>query len=399
MDSAIPIAALNSMSLEQQVVRLQALLEATRVIHSTIPANEVLTQAAHILVRELELEGAMFLDPRSGQIMVAYGAAPEAPWETCLRFPLYSRDQQVLAELMITITAGTDFSVYDQDFVEGLALQTAAALENATLHERDLAWARVQQDLDAARAVQRSLLPKVIPDIPGFSIAWRSTTCYEVGGDYLDTFPLPDGSHLMVVADVAGKGLTSAIVATGLRAAIRSLASQPVPLEQIAARIGQQHWEEGVEARRRYMTALFLRLDAAAGAMEIVNAGHNPAALVLPGGGVTMIGASGVPLGMLSGMSYSAQTLEFPAGARILLYTDGLTEVFQGEEEFGEKRLLAAFREMVTARAEDILDSIWQTLASYSNNAPQTDDMTALVVCRQISNWAGCPAKAYSHML
>jgi phosphoserine phosphatase RsbU/P len=142
------------------------------------------------------------------------------------------------------------------------------------------------------------------------------------------------------------------------------------------------------------MTALFLRLDAAASAMEIVNAGHNPAALVLPGGGVKMIGASGVPLGMLSGMSYSAQTLEFPAGARILLYTDGLTEVFQGEEEFGEERLVAAFREMVTARAEDILDSIWQALASYSNNAPQTDDMTALVVCHQISNSAGCPAEA-----
>ncbi len=386
MDSTIRRAINKSMSLEQQIVRLQALLEATRVIHSTIPANEVLTQAARILVRELELEGAMFLDPRSGQIMVTYGEIPEALSETCLRFPLYSRDQQVLAELMITTTAGADFSVYDQDFVEGLALQTSAALENATLHERDLAWARVQQDLDTARAVQRSLLPKVMPEIPGFSIAWRSTTCYEVGGDYLDTFPLPDGSQLIVVADVAGKGLTSAIVATGLRAAIRSLASQPNPLEQIAARIGQQHWEEGVEARRRYMTAVFLRLDAAANAMEIVNAGQNPAVLVLPGGSVTMIGASGVPLGMLSGMSYTAETLDFPAGARILLYTDGLTEVFQGEEEFGEERLVAAFRGMVLARPEDILDSIWQTLASYSNNAPQTDDMTALVICRQISN-------------
>ena len=71
------------MSLEQQVVRLQALLEATRLIHSTLPANEVLTQAAHILVRELELEGALFLDPRSGQIMVTYGEVPAAPWETC----------------------------------------------------------------------------------------------------------------------------------------------------------------------------------------------------------------------------------------------------------------------------------------------------------------------------
>jgi sigma-B regulation protein RsbU (phosphoserine phosphatase) len=386
MDTSNHFAAQNNMSLEQQVVRLQALLEATRLIHSTAPASEVLTQAAHILVRELELDGAMFLDPRSGQIMVAYGEVPEAPWEKCLRFPLYSKNQEVLAELIIAPTAGANFSVYDQDFVEGLALQTALALENATLHERDLAWARVQQDLDTARAVQRSLLPIATPDIPGFSIAWRSTTCYEVGGDYLDTFSLPDGSHLMVVADVAGKGLTSAIVASGFRAAIRSLASQQVTLEQIAARIGQQHWEEGVEARRRYMTALLLRLPVKASSIEIVNAGHNPAALVLPEGTVRMIGASGVPLGILPGMSYTAQTLEFPAGARILLYTDGLTEVFQDEEEFGEERLVATFRREVSLQPDDILDSIWQTLASYSNNAPQTDDMTALVMCRHTPN-------------
>ncbi len=381
MDTSNHLAAQNNMSLEQQVVRLQALLEATRLIHSTLPANEVLTQAVHILVRELELEGALFQDPRSGQMMVTYGEVPSTPWENALRFPLYSKSQELLAELIIAATAGANFSVYDQDFVEGLALQTALALENATLHERDLAWARVQQDLEAATAVQRALLPKTIPDIPGFSIAWRSTPCYEVGGDYLDMVRLPDGSHLMVVADVAGKGLTSAIVASGLRAAIRSLASQPVPLEQIAARLGQQHWEEGVEAQRRYMTALFLRLDAA-GSMEIVNAGHNPAALVQPGGSVTMIGASGVPLGMLPGMRYAAETLEFPAGARILLYTDGLTEVFQGEEEFGEERLVATLRQALSHRPEDILESIWQTLASWSNNAPQTDDMTALLICR-----------------
>ncbi|MGC2619682.1 MAG: SpoIIE family protein phosphatase, partial [Acidobacteriaceae bacterium] len=241
MDTSNHLAAQNNMSLEQQVVRLQALLEATRLIHSTLPANEVLTQAVHILVRELELEGALFQDPRSGQMMVTYGEVPSTPWENALRFPLYSKSQELLAELIIAATAGANFSVYDQDFVEGLALQTALALENATLHERDLAWARVQQDLEAATAVQRALLPKTIPDIPGFSIAWRSTPCYEVGGDYLDMVRLPDGSHLMVVADVAGKGLTSAIVASGLRAAIRSLASQPVPLEQIAARLGQQH--------------------------------------------------------------------------------------------------------------------------------------------------------------
>jgi sigma-B regulation protein RsbU (phosphoserine phosphatase) len=243
-------------------------------------------------------------------------------------------------------------------------------------------WARVQQDLDAARSVQRSLLPKAMPEIPGYSIAARSTTCYEVGGDYLDTIPMQDGTHLMVVADVAGKGLASAIVATSFRAALRSLASQDVPLENLAARIGQQHWDEGSEARRRYMTALFLRLDAEKGEFEVVNAGHNPAALLLRDGTVQMIEASGTPLGMLPGMQYKAERYAFPAGSRLLLYTDGLTEVFQGDDEFGQDRLVETFRGLASPEAERILDVLWETLDTFSNHEPQTDDMTALAICR-----------------
>ncbi|MGH9585501.1 MAG: PP2C family protein-serine/threonine phosphatase, partial [Acidobacteriaceae bacterium] len=269
-----------------------------------------------------------------------------------------------------------------QDFAEGLALQTAVALENATLHERDLEWARVQQDLNAARSLQQSLLPAAMPVIPGYSVAARSTTCYEVGGDYLDTIPQADGSHLIVVADVAGKGLASAIVATSFRSALRSLAGQSLPLSEVAARMGNQHWEEGSEARRRYVTALFLRLRPESGEIEIVNAGHNPPALVLPDQSIVMIEASGTPLGMLPGMEYSAQTLAFPEGSRILLYTDGLTEVFCEEEEFGTERLVSLFRDARETYSEPILDQLWEALASFSCNAPQTDDMTALAICR-----------------
>src|SRR6201987_1768647 len=280
MDTALSLSP-NNLSLEQQVVRLQALLEATRQVHSTIKVQEVLTQAARILVRELEVDGALFLDPASGQPMVSYGELPAAPWEKCLRFPLLSKEKHKLAELILAAPNCASFSLYEQDFFEGLALQTAVALENATLHDRDLEWARVQQDLNAARAVQRSLLPKSMPEIPGFSIAARSTACYEVGGDYLDTIPMSDGDYLMVVADVAGKGLASAIVATSFRSALRSLAGQILPLDELAARLNQHHWEEGIEAQRRYVTAVFLRLRAKFGQVEILNAGHNPVAMVL----------------------------------------------------------------------------------------------------------------------
>ncbi|HKO20939.1 MAG TPA: hypothetical protein VJU82_18855, partial [Acidobacteriaceae bacterium] len=157
-------------SLEQQVARLQALLEATRQVHSTMQTQEVMLQAARILVRELEFDGALFVAPGSDGRLAAYGEVPPPPYKNCTRFPLRSRDQQIMAELIVPVPDCGEYSLYEQDFLEGLVLQTAVALENAALHERDVEWARVQQDLEAARAVQRSLLPQSMPQIPGFSI-------------------------------------------------------------------------------------------------------------------------------------------------------------------------------------------------------------------------------------
>jgi len=380
MDAATSTRADKLLSLEEQIVRLQALLEASRQVHSIVSVNDVLARTAQVLVRELEIEGAEFRSAETGELLATYGSPdPNTPLSS--RFQLVARDGRNLAELIVTPSGGEELSIYEEDFIDGLVLQAAVALENAMYHERDLQWARVQQDLDAARNIQRSLLPKRMPQIPGFSIEGRSSACYEVGGDYMDTVILPDGSQLFVVADVAGKGLASAIIATGFRSGFRSLASQPIALADLVDRLGQQHWEEGVEARRRYVTAIFLRLKPDHTEIEIVNAGHNPALIVLPDGSIHRINASGTPLGMIPGMSYSAEASPFPQGSRVLLYTDGLTEVFCGDEEFGCDRLGDTFREASHEDAATSLATLWETLRSYSDNAPQTDDMTAIAIC------------------
>ena len=381
--STLPMSQM-TLSLEEQIARLQALLEASRQVHSTITVDEVLLQTARILVRELEMDGALFLSP-AGTPIVSYGTSPESPFEDCSKFPLLAKDNTLLAELVVRSGDGGELSFYEQDFIEGLVLQAAVALENATLHERDLQWTRVTQDLDAARSIQRSLLPRVMPEIAGFSLAARSITCYEVGGDYLDVLELPDGSRLLVVADVAGKGLASAIVATSFRAAFRSLATQPIPLAEIVSRVGQGHWEEGPEARRRYITAILVRLDAVNSRIEVVNAGHNPGALVRRDRSVHMIEASGTPLGILPFAHYKSELFDFPPGSRLLLYTDGLTEVFCGEDEFGCERLTDTFRVLPTEDAGEMLDAVWSVLERFSTGALQTDDMTALAVCHRLS--------------
>jgi sigma-B regulation protein RsbU (phosphoserine phosphatase) len=379
----------SSLPLAEQVVRLQALLEASRAVHSTIELTDVLQQSARIAVRELELEGALFTMQN-----VVYGDVPaEAvaePSDGCPRFELLSRDGKVLSELVVATPDGRPLSLYERDFLEGLVLQTAVALENAVNHKRHLEYARLSQDLDAARAIQQSLLPQTMPSIPGYSLAARSRACYSVGGDYLDVVSEPDGSQLMVVADVAGKGLASALVCTAFRSAFRALARQSLTLRELAGRLSQQHWEEGTEARRRYVTAIFVRLDPMSAEMEIVNAGHNPAFLVSSGDTPPrLVEASGTPLGMLPGSRYAIERVPIEPGARLLLYTDGLTEIFRGEEEFGQERLMETFRELGKLQitnsdqpAEDTLTSLWTTLDTFSDGAPQQDDMSAIALCR-----------------
>ena len=371
-----------TIDLQQQVARLQALLEASRQVHSTIREDEVLEQVLRIVVRELEMAGAAF--PSAG---MAYGNelladANGSVGAALASYPLNDRDGKLMTELRVAAPDGRELTLYETDFIEGLALQAAVALENARNHKRNVEFARVQQDLDAARQIQMSLLPHKLPSIAGYSLGFRSVTCYEVGGDYLDFVEQPDGNLLIAVADVAGKGLASAMMATSFRSAFRAMAAGGVPLDELATRMNQHHWAEGEEARRRYVTAIFLLLHPESGDIEVVNAGHNPGFLIEPGMTPHQFDAAGPPLGMMPGMRYSIERHGFGLGGRLLFYTDGLTESCRGDEEFGPERLLDEFSRCRAEKADGILDALWGAIEEFSEGSPQGDDMTALTLCR-----------------
>jgi len=389
-----------TIDLQQQVFRLQALLEASRQVHSTIREEEVLESVLRIVVRELEMAGAAFPgtglaygDPIDSDVARGVALPPEGTAGTIPKgntvaspmlptFPLQDREGRRMEELVVATPDGRPLTIYEADFLEGLALQAAVALENARNHKRNIEFARVQQDLDAARNIQRSLLPQHLPNIAGYSLGYRSATCYEVGGDYLDILTLPDGSLVMAVADVAGKGLASAIMSTSFRSAFRAMVFEDLPLGELATRMNQHHWMDGEEARRKYVTAIFLHLYPEAGEIEVVNAGHNPGFAVHPDGSTCFFESVGTPLGLLPGMHYTSERCAFPAGSRMLFYTDGLTEAFRGDEEFGPERLMEHFSQYPTPKADGILDALWTAIGEFVNGGPQGDDMTALVLCR-----------------
>ena len=378
---------------QQQVVRLQALLEASRQLHSTIEIDEVVRIALEIVVRELELDGAFFT-----AFPQAYGEVPpelqaalsgppghtaeDLPAQSLLRFSLCDKAGVQFTELIVILPLDRVLDLDETDFLESLSVQASVAIENARFHARALQWQRVESDLASARQVQQSLVPQDMPQIPDYALAARSVTCYEVGGDYLDIVSMPSGDTIIVVCDVAGKGLASALVGASFRSAFRAMIHAELSLLDIATKMNLLHYSEGDEARHRYVTAMLLRLDPAAHTLEAVNAGHNPAFLVAGDGILTKIAASGTPIGLLPFSSYAARKFDFSPGSRLLVYTDGMTEVFQDKEEFGETRLLDTFVASKEPTPEQILASIWSTLDAFSDGQDQSDDMTALVLLR-----------------
>jgi serine phosphatase RsbU (regulator of sigma subunit) len=393
---------------QQQVVRLQALLEASRLIHSTIALDQVLDTVLRIVVRELELEGAFFT-----HFLNSYGDVPpslsvpdreaighaaiEREGDSTLwtRFPLHDKTGVTFTELVVIRPEDRTLTLDELDFIESLAIQAAVAIENARFHERTVQWQRVESDLASARQVQRSLLPQEMPHIPGYRMATRSVTCYEVGGDYLDIVPMANGKTTIVVADVAGKGLASALVGTSFRSAFRAMVNSGIPLLEIATRMNLLHFNEGEQSRRRYVTAFFLQLDPATDSMDVVNCGHNPAFLVSVSGSgsepvlVKKIGASGTPVGLLPFSTYEVESFPLPVGSRLLLYTDGMTEVFRtgldggSDDEFGEDRLLQTFLDCPAATTpEKVLERVWSTLDEFGDQE-QSDDMTAMILMRE----------------
>ena len=376
-----------TLELQQQVARLQALLEVSRRIHATLQLDEVLRVALEIVVRELEMDGAYFTSfPFSeGRIPPHVLLNPNGSefGGGSFRFPLIGKAGEVLTNLVVIPREGLPLTLEESDFVERLALQIAIAIENARNHERIMQLQRVEQDLASARIIQRSLLPQSVQEIPGYNAAIRSISCYEVGGDYLDFLRLSSGDEVMIIADVAGKGLTSAMIASSFRAAFRAMITAGVPLAEVALQLNALHYAEGPEARRRYVTAVLFRLDPKTNVLEVVNAGHNAALLWLTSAeGPALLEASATPIGLLPSAKYKSERYELGEGARLLAYTDGVTEVFRGDEEFGLDRLIETFRAGPLQDAEAALDHIWTTLEAFSTEPERRDDMTALVLLR-----------------
>jgi len=275
-----------------------------------------------------------------------------------------------------------DFTPGDARLLSLFANQAAAAIETTRLHREAIEKERIERELELAAAIQRQLLPRELPHIPGVELAGSTLPTRQVGGDYFDWFPLSGGRLGFVVADVSGKGIPAALLVSTVHAAIHLQIDASETIVDLVSRI-DRHLQRFSPAHK-FLTLFFGLLEPAADLLRYVSAGHNPALLTRRGGAIDRLSATGVPLGLLPNGSWREETVQFGRGDLLCVYTDGFTEATNSdEEEFGLERLEQGVRSRVALPAREISDALYGEVATFAAGIPQYDDQTLLIVRRE----------------
>lgn len=247
------------------------------------------------------------------------------------------------------------------------------------MREEALARKKVDQELDLARHIQQGLLPGFPPEIEGYEIHGNNLPSRQVSGDLFGWWPRGDGRWLFCLADVSGKGLGPGLLMASLQATLEAWTERDLSTADLAFQLSKMlaRHTDG----RRFVTAFLALLDPATGALTYTNAGHNPALFIRPDGTHQALEAQGLPLAMLPGNPYGEATLQLATGDLLLVYTDGITEAADSQdEEFGVEALTAL---AVAQRHQPLLAldaALLGELDRFTQGAPYLDDRTLLML-------------------
>ena len=297
-----------------------------------------------------------------------------------LTVPVRDRDGELVAVLQLLNRRRNGFGREDVRFLAELGVPFALALETARQHRAILERERLRKELQLAADIQRALCPKDLGRVEGLELAVLWKPCLEVGGDYYDLIPGKDGSWWLVVADVSGKGVAAALIASNLQAFLWSRRDSGEPLHELAAE-GNDLLHRLTDGRK-YATLVLAEWRPEARELRWVNAGHPPM-LLRQGGAVKRHAATGPPLGLIPGLPYACGSAVLEEGDLLLAITDGVTEASaeQGGEEFGMERAAVGLER--AREPEAAVRALHAAVADFVSGAALRDDVTVLCArCR-----------------
>ncbi len=295
-------------------------------------------------------------------------------------------------ELIGTLNLGPrlsdqQYSTDDRKLLDALAAQAAPALQVAELVQKQASAAaereRIDQELRVAQLIQQNFLPRELPELSGWQVGAYYQPAREVGGDFYDFFDLPGGQVGVVVGDVTDKGVPAAMVMAAARSVLRASAARIVDPGETLQRVNDLLCPDIPE--KMFVTCLYGVIDPVSGRFRFANAGHNlPFARTADG--AVELRATGMPLGLLPGMTYEENEAVIAPGEALLLYSDGVTEAHSvAREMYGTPRL----GELV-AGDEDLIDGLLTSLERFTGPGWEQEDDITLVTLRR----TGLPGRA-----
>lgn len=239
----------------------------------------------------------------------------------------------------------------------------------------------LQQELEIARTMQLTILPQVFPDLAELDIAARMIPAKEVGGDFYDFFPISETKVAFVIADVSGKGIPAAFFMLITRTMLRAIAESGVGPAETMRRVNNLLAAENEQMM--FVTVFYAELDLRTGVLCFSNGGHNPPLRIAGGNGAVaeLERVPGMALAAMPDMPYTERSLTLETGDMVILFTDGVTEAFNDSDTmYGDARLVEAVGRQAAATARDGLDGVLSDVARFTAGAPQSDDITCLVL-------------------
>jgi sigma-B regulation protein RsbU (phosphoserine phosphatase) len=417
--------------------KLNLLLEATMLLHSQLPVDSVLgtmldhaisiTDADRGLLLEPDSSGALRirLARRSGGLRLSPDSL--APSQTALRqalkqqasvitqdlnladldlqgaqsvvaqqlravvvIPLYAVSRASCTESVMDSKRGdflgvvyldsrriAAFSKLERQILDALAVEAASILDNARLVEYERQRQRLEQELSIARDIQQALLPRGFQDYAHLAVSGINLPCLSVGGDYFDVFSMSEDRTAFLIADVSGKGLGAALLTTMLQGAFSgmTMGAEPVRVFNHINNFLCEHAEVS-----RYAT-MFFGILGCDGDLQYINAGH-PSPLLLRRGDLAEPFTEGTyPVGLVPGTEYKAACLKLEPGDTLVLFSDGVTEAADPDEQlFGVSRLREAIAGRLDAPLDQLQKAVFDSVENFTRGASQADDITLLLV-------------------
>jgi phosphoserine phosphatase RsbU/P len=418
-------SVLSTQEKDKRINQLSLLFEATRLLNSTLDLAELLELILKIARTEVKADrGTVFLvdgkrnelwsiaasglDHQEIRMAIGHGVAGRVAatgeaintddaytleffdpafdqrlnykTRSLLSLPIRHHSGEVVGVLQLVNAQSGHFSTEDSEFLAKLSGHMAMALENARLHRDRLEQQRMERELSLARSIHQRLLPEAPPVVPGYEMAVLNDFCFDMAGDYYDFLNLGPQSLLIVIAEVEGKGVSSALIMANLQATLRALVMHLHSLEVLAFSLNEMLYKDTHSGKH---LSLFLGLvDTRRNVLHYVNAGLMPPILVRgKSGEIKLLEEGGTVIGLFPQADYVRGSVKLELGDVLACCTDGILDVSDlGDEAYGTKRLADLVRRNRDRSAQGIADAVLSEVSSYATASMNDDDKVLLVL-------------------